>query len=118
MSFHRALVKRKYRSLFTPRLRGTPGPKGPPPEVVDAILEMKRRNLRFGYQRIAQQLALAFGIEIDKDTVGRILAKHYRPDPTGPSWLTFPDSEDPLGHGRDGSDDAADRRVRCAPGNP
>lgn len=65
LSFHRALVQRKYRRLFTPRLRGTAGPKGPSPELVDAILEMKRRNPRFGYQRVAQQLALAFGIEID-----------------------------------------------------
>ena len=30
---------------------------------------MMCRNPRFGYQRIAQQLALALGIEIDKDTV-------------------------------------------------
>lgn len=95
MGFHRALVKRKYRQLFTPRRRGTPGPKGPSPELVDAILEMKRRNPRFGYQRIAQQLALAFGIEIDKNTVRRILAKRYRPDPSGPSWLTF------LAHSKD-----------------
>jgi hypothetical protein len=42
---------------------------------------MKRRNPRFGYQRIAEQIALAFDIEISKDTVRRILAKHYRPDP-------------------------------------
>lgn len=50
---------------------------------------MKRRNFRFGYRRIAEQRALAFGIEIDKDTVRRVLAKRYRPDPSGPSWLTF-----------------------------
>jgi len=95
LGFHRALVQRKYRRLFTPRHRGSPGPKGPSPELVDAILEMKRRNPRFGYQRIAQQLALAFGIEIDKNTVRCILAKRYRPDPLGPSWLTL------LGHSKD-----------------
>ena len=95
LGFHRALVQRKYRRLFTPRRRGTAGPKGPLPELVEAILEMKRRNPRFGYQRIAQQLALAFGIEIDKNTVRRILAKRYRPDPLGPSWLTL------LGHSKD-----------------
>ena len=42
--------------------------------------------------RIAQQISHAFGVEIDKDTVRRVLAKHYRPDhsaPSGPSWLTF-----------------------------
>ena len=31
MGFHRALVKRKYRLLFTPKRRGKPGPKGPSP---------------------------------------------------------------------------------------
>jgi transposase InsO family protein len=56
---------------------------------------MKRRNPRFGYQRIAEQLGLAFGIEIEKDTVRRVLAKRYRPDPSGPSWLTF------LAHSKD-----------------
>ena len=42
--------------------------------------------------RIAQQIAHAFGIEIDKDVVRRVLAKHYRPGDSGtagPSWLTF-----------------------------
>jgi putative transposase len=42
MSFHRALVKQKYRLLFTPKQRGKPGPTGPSPELIDAILEMKR----------------------------------------------------------------------------
>ncbi len=53
LSFHRTLVKRKYRLLFTPKSRGKPGPKGPSPELISAILEMKRRNPNFGYQRIA-----------------------------------------------------------------
>jgi hypothetical protein len=52
--FHRELVKRKYRLLFTPKSRGKPGPKGPSPELISAILEMKRRNPNFGYQRIAE----------------------------------------------------------------
>ena len=95
MGFHRALVERRYRRLFTPLRRGTPGPKDPSPELADAILEMKRRNPRLGYQRIAQQLAHAFGVEIDKNTVRRVLAKRYRPDPSGPSWLTL------LAHSRD-----------------
>ena len=47
--------------------------------------------------RIAQQIALAFGVELDKDVVRRILANHYSPKPNGagPSWLTF------LGHMKD-----------------
>ncbi len=97
LSFHRTLVKRKYRLLFTPKTRGKPGPRGPSPELVSAIVEMKRRNPNFGYQRIADQISLVFGIEIDKDVVRRVLARHYRPEPgsNGPSWLTF------LGHCKD-----------------
>ena len=97
VSFHRALVKRKYRLLFTPKNRGKPGPIGPSPELISAIVEMKRRNPSFGYQRIADQISLVFDIEIDKDVVRRVLARHYRPEPgsNGPSWLTF------LGHSKD-----------------
>jgi transposase InsO family protein len=91
------MVARTYRLLFTPKRRGTPGPKGPSAEVVAAIVEMKRKNARFGYQRIAHQLALVFDVEVDKDIVRRVLAKHYRPGRGGggPSWLTF------LGHAKD-----------------
>ena len=97
LSFHRTLVKRKYRLLFTPKSRGKPGPKGPSPELISAILEMKRRNSNFGYQRIADQISLVFNVEIDKDVVRRVLARHYRPEPgsNGPSWLAF------LGHSKD-----------------
>jgi hypothetical protein len=67
MAFHRALVKRKYHLLFTPRQHRRPGPKGPARELITAIAEMKHRNPRFGCRRIAQQLAFMFGVEIDKD---------------------------------------------------
>ena len=91
MRFHDALVKRKYRLLFTPKRRRKSGPKGPGPELIAAIVEMKRRNPRFGCRRIAQQLSFIFGLEIDKDVVRRVLAKHHRPThgSNGPSWLTF-----------------------------
>ena len=97
LAFHAALVKRKYRQLFSPKRRGKPGPKGPSPELIAAIVETKRLNPSWGCRRIAQQLCLAFGLEIDKDVVRRVLAKHYRPDPGayGPSWLTV------LGHSKD-----------------
>ena len=72
---HRELVKRKYHLLFTPNNRGKPGPKGPSPELISAIVEMKRRNPSFGYQRIADQISLVFEIEIDKDVVRRVLAR-------------------------------------------
>lgn len=96
MRFHRSLVRRTYRWLFTAKRGGKPGPQGPSPEIVAAILEMKSRNPRFGCRRIAQQLAFTFGVEIDTDVVRRVLAKHYRPGGgSGPSWLTF------LGHSKD-----------------
>jgi putative transposase len=78
MAFHRALVNRKYRLLFAPRRR-KPGPKGPSPELIAVIVEMKRRNARFGCRRFAQRIAFVFGVEIDKDVVRRVLAKHCRP---------------------------------------
>ena len=93
LRFHKALVDRKYRLLFSSAgTRRKPGPKGPTEEIVAAILEMKRRNPRFGHQRIAQQISYAFGVQIDKDVVRRVLARHYGPDhpgASGPSWLTF-----------------------------
>ena len=97
MAFHRVLVQRKYRRLFTPQRRGKPGPKSPCPELIAAIVEMKQRNPRFGCRRIAQQIAFAFGIDIGKDLVRRVLAQHYYPPPGagGPSWLSF------LGHTKD-----------------
>jgi len=93
LKFHKALVDRKYCRLFSSRhRRRKPGPKGPSAALIAAIVELKRRNPRFGCMRIAQQIAHAFGIELDKDVVRRVLATHYRPDDTGtdgPSWLTF-----------------------------
>ena len=53
---------------------------------------MKLRNPRFGCVRIAQQISHAFGVEIDKDVVRRVLAQHYRPGNAGssrPSWLAL-----------------------------
>src|SRR6184192_1296793 len=91
--FHKALVDRKYRLLSSSSShRRKPGPKGPSAELIAAIVEMKRRNPKFGCVRIAQQIAHAFGIEIDKDIVRRVVAKHYWPGDSGshgPSWLTF-----------------------------
>ena len=90
-AFHRNLVKRKYRLLFSPILRGTPGPKGPSRELINAIVVMKQRNPRWGCPRIAAQISLAFGITLDKDVVRRVLARYYlyTPDGNGPSWFTL-----------------------------
>lgn len=91
--FHKALVNRKYSLLYSSSAtpRGKPGPKGPSAELIAAIVELKSRNPRFGCVRIAQQISHAFGIELDKDVVRRVLAVHYRPEPGahGSSWLSL-----------------------------
>jgi hypothetical protein len=93
LKFHKALVDRKYGRLFSSRHhRRKPGPKGPSAALIAVIVELKRRNPRFGCVGIAQQITHAFGIELDKDVVRRVLANHYRPGDSGtdgPSWLTF-----------------------------
>jgi hypothetical protein len=73
LRFHEALKKRKYRLLFSARNNSKPGPKGPSQELIKAILEMKRRNPRYGCPTIAGQISKVFGIGIDKDIVRRVL---------------------------------------------
>ena len=89
--FRRALVSHNYRLLFSSHKKGKPGPKGPADDLVRVIVELKQHNTQFGCPRIAQQINKAFGVNIDKDVVRRVLAKHYRPAPYdgGPSWATF-----------------------------
>ena len=97
LTFHRCLLHRKYRALSSSARKRKPGPKGPSEALVHTIVELKRRNPRFGCPRIALIISKTFGIEIDKDVVRRILLRHYRPQPgdCGPSWLTF------IGHMKD-----------------
>jgi len=87
-----------YRRLFSSsQCPKTPGPKGPSEALIQAIVELKACNPRFGCPRIARIIAHTFGVDIDQNVVYRVLAKHYRPAPggTGPSWLSF------IGHTRD-----------------
>ncbi len=70
--------------------------KGPSAALIAAIVELKRRNPKFGCVRIAQEITHAFGVEVDKDVVRRVLFKHYRseggePGGGGPSWSTLVD---------------------------
>jgi len=97
LRLHRALRQRKYRRLFSSNVPTKPGPKGPTEAVIAAVVDMKRRNPTWGCPRIAQQIALAFGIPINKDVMRRILAARSKPgsDSKGPSWLTV------LGHTKD-----------------
>ena len=89
--FRSALLTRNYYRLFSSRKNAKPGPKGPSGDLVRVIVELKQRNTGFGCPRIAQQINKTFGMNIDKDVVRRVLAKHYRPasHDGGPSWLTF-----------------------------
>src|SRR5438552_15591829 len=98
LAFHQALVRRKYRRLFSSSpCPKKPGPKGPSEALIQAIVELKSRNPRFGCPRIARIISHTFGVDIDKNVVHRVLAKHYRhaPGGTGPSWLSF------IGHSTD-----------------
>ena len=102
LAFRQCLVRRKYRALFSFSRRGKPGPKGPSQELVRAIVELKRRNPRFGCPRIALIIARTFGVEIDKEhpvtsaptmihcssitagrrTFGSLTSRKSRPPPT------------------------------------
>jgi putative transposase len=53
LRFHRALIQRKYRLLFTPRVRQRPGPKGPsrpgefhPEPLTDPCLSLSTHTAR------------------------------------------------------------------------
>jgi len=91
------LVRKKYQRLFTSARKNSPGPKGPSDKIIAAILEIKYRNPRFGCPRIALEITHAFGVEIDKDLVRRVLEKYFHPrmGGGGPLWLTF------IGHTKD-----------------
>jgi putative transposase len=96
LGVHRALVRRKYHLLYSARKRRRTGPKGPSKQLIDAVVELKRRNPRFGCRKIAEHMARAFAIAINKDVIRRILDQHYRPGiGGGPSWLSV------IGHAKD-----------------
>ena len=97
LRLHRGFKDFKYRFLYSSSPKKKPGPKGPTPELIRAICELKRRNPCFGCPKLAQHLAKAFGINFDKDVVRRVLAAPYRPErcDNGSSWLAL------LGHTKD-----------------
>lgn len=97
VTFHKALVNRKYSKLYSNKTKKRPGRKPQNQALIDLVIEMKKRNPSFGYGRISMQIFQAFGIVISRFAVGRILGKnkHNLPSGDGPSWLTF------LGHMKD-----------------
>jgi len=74
---------------YTPQAGGAARSQGTGLGTDPSLVERRQRNPRSGGPRIAQQLGKAFGIELDKDVVRRVLAAHYRPEAGegGPSWL-------------------------------
>jgi hypothetical protein len=68
LHFHKMLTRQKYRLLFSLERVRRPGPKGPTKELIDAVVEMKRRNRTWGCKRIALCLP-----EISKYLTGREL---------------------------------------------
>jgi hypothetical protein len=92
LAFPQALVRGRYRRLFSSRpCPAKRGPKGPGEALIRAIVGLKSRNPRFGCPRIARIISQTFGMAIDKNVVSRVLSKHSRPAPggPGPSWLSF-----------------------------
>ena len=91
LKFHHWLLRRKYQRLFSAQKRMKPGPKGPSDALVRAIVELKRRNPRFGCPRMALIISRTFGITVDKHLVRRVLLKYGTSESRGggPSWLTF-----------------------------
>jgi putative transposase len=62
-------MKRKYRLLYSPKGGKKLGPKGQSKEDINAIVEIKNRNLRYGCPRIAEQLNLTFGSDLVLDRI-------------------------------------------------
>ena len=97
MTLRQALENRKYRLLFSSRRRGEPGPKGPSNELIKAVVEMKDRNPSWGSPRIAQQIALVFGIQagtVDGVTLCRMFNRALRGHRSMPKYLSS--NHDPL----------------------
>jgi len=46
--FHKLFVNRKYQKLFSSKEKKKPGPKGPERELINIVVEFKRRNPRCG----------------------------------------------------------------------
>ena len=64
LALHKAMSKRRYRMLFSPKRRRKPGPKGPSVELIHAVVAIKQRNPNWGCPRIAQQMKEPSGILI------------------------------------------------------
>jgi hypothetical protein len=91
LHFHKMLIKQEYRPLFSPKRVHRPGPKGPTTELIDAVVEMKRRKRTWGASGLLSRLPWHSASDVDKDVVRRILPIHFHPEAGSgsPSWLSF-----------------------------
>lgn len=91
IAFHKLLVQKKYRNLFSPLHRKRTGPKGFEADIVTLVVKIKKSNPSFGCPRIAMIVTHSTATAISEDTVRRILRRHGLGDPKslGPSWLSF-----------------------------
>jgi hypothetical protein len=55
LRFHKVLVERKYKLLYSNKGKKKPGRKGPTQVLVDLVIEIKHRNPRYGYSIIRGQ---------------------------------------------------------------
>ena len=76
---------------FALQFRATPAPRtqGPVERTDRGGGRDETAQPYFGCRKIAEQISSAFGIDLKKDVVRHILARHYPPSPDGggPSWL-------------------------------
>jgi hypothetical protein len=61
LHLHNLSRKRKCRMLFSPQRGRRHGPKGPHPELIDAVVAMKRRNPSWGSRRPADYVGFPRG---------------------------------------------------------
>lgn len=88
LDLHRALVKRKYSRLYSNKRVKKPGPKGPSPELIKLVVEIKTKNPKYGCPRIALLVSKLLDKEISQQTIRRIVRKYFSANPgSGPSWL-------------------------------
>src|SRR5207253_8826716 len=131
LRFHEALKKRKYRWLFSSGGHRRPGPNGPSKELIDTIVEFKRRNppCWLSLHRTAdcarlwhryQQRHRPPGARETLSTRGRnrwpVLAELYRACEGQPVERRFVSLRidtpaQPLGHGGDGCVHTPDHRL-------
>jgi hypothetical protein len=91
LHFHHVLTKRKYQTLFSSKRGGRPGSKGPAQELIDAVVEMKRRNLPGVVRELLIKSRWPSAWTSTRTWCAGFLGNIYGQESGsgGPSWLTF-----------------------------